>query len=67
MWVAVFTTSMQSFYQLVMAISFPRFTESDEPVWRGYLYVVAITVTLFANLFIRGQYVLVLWKIGITP
>jgi hypothetical protein len=45
----------------------PRFTESDEPVWRGYLYVAAITFTLFANLFIRGQYVLVLWKIGITP
>jgi hypothetical protein len=29
--------------------------ESDEPVWRGYLYVLAITLTIFINIILNSQ------------
>ena len=42
-----------------------RYVESDEPTWRGYLYIVALVVVTIVNTIINAQALFMQYGIGL--
>ena len=51
-------------YNTYVTIYF-RYVESDEPTWRGYLYIVALVVVTIVNTIINAQALFMQYGIGL--
>ena len=60
------TSYIQYIYNLNTYITiYFRYVESDEPTWRGYLYIVALVVVTIVNTIINAQALFMQYGIGL--